>query len=112
MHELSIMGNILEIVLDFAGKHGAHRVAKINLQVGEISDLIPEWMQTYFDFVSTDTISEKAVTFPGKGCQKCGAVHRAGADSDSLMRTGASAAIPAVPLDKNRQRSRSSGSSE
>ncbi len=60
MHELSIMGNILDIVLDYAGCSGARRVMKINLQVGEISDLIPEWMQTYFDFVSKDTIAEKA----------------------------------------------------
>ncbi len=60
MHELSIMSNILDIVIEYAEKYNAKRVAKINLLVGELSDLIPEWMQTYFDFVSRDTIAEKA----------------------------------------------------
>ncbi len=60
MHELSIMSNILDIVLDHANRHGVNRVNKINLEVGELSDLLPEWMQMYFDFVSKDTIAEKA----------------------------------------------------
>lgn len=60
MHELSIMGNILDIVLEYAGKAGAKKVSKINLIVGDLSDLIPEWMQTYFEFVSKDTIAENA----------------------------------------------------
>ncbi|MCX7678795.1 MAG: hydrogenase maturation nickel metallochaperone HypA [Spirochaetes bacterium] len=60
MHELSIMGNILDIVLEYAAKAGAKKVLKINLIVGELSDLIPEWMQTYFEFVSKDTIAETA----------------------------------------------------
>jgi hydrogenase nickel incorporation protein HypA/HybF len=71
------MGNILEIVLEHAGRHGIGRVAKINLEVGELSDLIPEWMQTYFDFVSKDTIAEKAVIAVEKipatlRCKSCG----------------------------------------
>jgi hydrogenase nickel incorporation protein HypA/HybF len=61
MHELSVMSNILEIVLDYAGKYRVQRVSKINLEVGELSDLLPEWMQTYFDFVSKDTLADKAV---------------------------------------------------
>lgn len=60
MHELSVMGNILDIVLEHAKKHNAAKVTKINLVVGELSDLIPEWMQNYFDFVSKDTIADKA----------------------------------------------------
>lgn len=81
MHELSIMGNILDIVLEFAGKNGARKVARINLQVGEISDLIPEWMQTYFDFVSKDTIAEKAEISVEKvpavlRCKSCGTEFR------------------------------------
>ncbi len=61
MHELSIMGNILDIVLEHAAAHSVKRVSRISLEVGELSDIIPEWMQTYFDFVSKDTIAEKAV---------------------------------------------------
>lgn len=61
MHELSIMANILDIVLDYANKAGAKKVLKINLTVGDLSDFIPEWMQTYFEFVSKDTIAENAL---------------------------------------------------
>lgn len=60
MHELSVMTNILEIVLQHAEKNKAKRVSQINLVVGELSDLIPEWMQNYFDFVSKDSIAENA----------------------------------------------------
>lgn len=60
MHELSIMSNILEIVIKHAQQNGAKKVAKIHLSVGELSDYIPDWMQTYFDFASKDTIAEKA----------------------------------------------------
>lgn len=60
MHELSIMSSILDIVLEHAAKHDAGRISKINLEVGELSDLLPEWMQMYFDFVSKDTPAEKA----------------------------------------------------
>ncbi len=60
MHELSIMSNVLDIVLQHASQNGAKKVTKIHLCVGELSDYIPEWMQTYFDFVSKDTIAENA----------------------------------------------------
>lgn len=60
MHELSIMSNILDIVMEYATKNGAKKVAKVYLQVGDLSDLLPEWMQMYFDFVSKDTIADKA----------------------------------------------------
>ena len=61
MHELSIMSSILDIVLEYANSNSAKKVAQINLEVGELSDLIPQWMQSYFEFVSKDTIAEKAM---------------------------------------------------
>ncbi|HPB82776.1 MAG TPA: hydrogenase maturation nickel metallochaperone HypA [Spirochaetota bacterium] len=60
MHELSIMTSILDIVIRHAETHRAVSVKRIDLQVGELSDLIPDWMQRYFDFVSKDTIAENA----------------------------------------------------
>lgn len=60
MHELSIMQSILNIVLEYAEKNNAKKVTKINLVIGELSGFIPEWMQTYFDFVSEGTIAHKA----------------------------------------------------
>lgn len=61
MHELSVMQSILDIVLDFAKKNNAKQVTKINLEVGEMSGIVPDWMQKYFDFVSEGTIAEKSV---------------------------------------------------
>lgn len=88
MHELSIMSNILDIVVDHAGKNKAKKVVKINLTVGELSDLIPDWMQTYFNFVSKDTIAEQAVLnierIPATlQCRNCG--HRYTLQRDDLQ---------------------------
>ncbi len=60
MHELSIMGNILDIVLEYANKNNAKVVKTINLKIGELSDVIPDWAQMYFDMLSKDTIAEEA----------------------------------------------------
>jgi len=78
MHELSIMSNILDIVLDYAGRGGARRVVRINLEVGQISDLIPEWMQTYFDAPVLPGEAEKAELSVERvpavlRCKSCGA---------------------------------------
>lgn len=58
MHELSIMSNILDIVLEHAHKNGAKRVKTINLKIGELSDVIPQWAQMYFDMLTKETIAE------------------------------------------------------
>lgn len=79
MHELSVIQSVLDIVLDHAKKYNAKKVKKINLEIGELSGFIPEWIQTYFDFVSKDTIAEKAKLvikkIPAKiKCLECGKV--------------------------------------
>ena len=60
MHELSIMQNILDITLEYAAKNNARKVTKIYLEIGELSGIVPDWMQSYFDFVSENTIAGKA----------------------------------------------------
>ena len=61
MHELSIMSSVLDIVLEHAQKNNAKKVQKVNLQIGVLSDIIPEWAQSYFDMLSKDTIASEAV---------------------------------------------------
>lgn len=80
MHELSIMGNILDIVLDHANRNNAKRVTKVNLRIGRLSDIIPEWAQSYFDMLCKDTIANGAVLdierVPVKvRCRSCGHEH-------------------------------------
>lgn len=60
MHELSIMANILDIVLKSAEENDAKKVRSVSLRIGALSDIIPEWAQSYFEMLSKDTIAEDA----------------------------------------------------
>ena len=60
MHELSVTESILQTVLESAEKHNVSRVVKIHLEVGELNDLKPEWIQQYFDTLSKSTLAENA----------------------------------------------------
>jgi hydrogenase nickel incorporation protein HypA/HybF len=80
VHELSVMSSILDIVLEHANKNNAKKVMRINLRIGHLSDIIPEWAQNYFDMLSKDTIAENAVLdieqVPVKvRCAACGHEH-------------------------------------
>jgi hydrogenase nickel incorporation protein HypA/HybF len=61
MHELPVMESILKIVLGHAGRHRVRKVVAIHLKVGELSDLMEDWMQRYFDYLSKETLAEGAV---------------------------------------------------
>jgi hydrogenase nickel incorporation protein HypA/HybF len=60
MHELPVIKSVLDICLRHATANGARKIVTIELKVGELSDLEPEWMQSYFNFVSKDTIAHGA----------------------------------------------------
>jgi hydrogenase nickel incorporation protein HypA/HybF len=61
MHELSVTENIIRIAKEEAEKHNAVKVKEIRIKVGELSGLIPECIQFYFDIASEGTIAEGAV---------------------------------------------------
>lgn len=60
MHELPVMQSILNIIVKHAAMHGVKKVHAIGLSVGTLSDLEEEWMQKYFDHLSTGTVAEGA----------------------------------------------------
>ncbi|MEE8598983.1 MAG: hydrogenase maturation nickel metallochaperone HypA [Dehalococcoidales bacterium] len=60
MHELCITQGILSITLEKANAVQAKRVAKINLTIGELSGVVSDCVQFYFDFLSKDTIAAEA----------------------------------------------------
>lgn len=60
MHELGIMEDILTIVLRHAAANNISRVISITLEVGIMSDLVEEMMQTYFRYVCEGTIADGA----------------------------------------------------
>lgn len=80
MHELSVMSNILDIVQEHANKNSAKKVLKVNLKIGDLTDIIPEWAQNYFDMLSKDTIADGAELSIEKvpvtvKCNSCGNTH-------------------------------------
>ena len=60
MHELAVTENILNIALDEAKAAQAPKITKINLVVGELSGVVSESVQFYFDFLSKDSAAEEA----------------------------------------------------
>ena len=60
MHELSITQSILSITLEQAKAAQANNINKINLIIGELSGVVDECVQFYFDLLSKDTIAAEA----------------------------------------------------
>ncbi len=60
MHELSITESILSIALEKAEAVPANKISKINLTIGELSGIVDECVQFYFDLLSKDTIAAEA----------------------------------------------------
>jgi len=80
MHELAVTENILRLVLAEAEKAGAVRVTRISLVIGELSAIIDESVQLYFDVLSAETIAAGAqLSFTHHPatlqCRACGQVY-------------------------------------
>jgi len=60
MHELSITQSIMDIVLDQARAAGAKKVIRINLVIGEMSGVVSDCVQFYFDFLKKGNVAEEA----------------------------------------------------
>lgn len=61
MHEMSVTEDVLKIAVRHAEMNGAGQVVTINLRIGELRDIVDEWMQRFFDYLSGDTIAAGAV---------------------------------------------------
>lgn len=60
MHELAVTEGMLKVVLRHAELNQAQKVVGITLKIGGMSDIVDEWLQRYFDYLSRGTIAEGA----------------------------------------------------
>jgi hydrogenase nickel incorporation protein HypA/HybF len=61
MHELSVTESILSIALENANKANAVKVTGINLVIGQLSSLVDDSIQFYWDTISEGTICQGAI---------------------------------------------------
>ena len=76
MHELAITQSMFDLVLEQAKKAEAKKVGKINVVIGEMTGVVSDCVQFYFDFISEGTLAEGAalsfVMIPPKAkCRGC-----------------------------------------
>lgn len=60
MHELAATQNLLQIALDAAAGAGATRVLGIDVVIGELTSMVDDSVQFYFDALSRDTAAAGA----------------------------------------------------
>ena len=81
MHELPVTENILKVVLKHAEDNAASKIICVSLRIGELSDIVDEWLQRYFDYLSKGTPAEGATLKIERSpvifrCEDCGATFR------------------------------------
>uniref|UniRef100_A0A7C4KJ63 Hydrogenase maturation factor HypA n=1 Tax=Anaerolinea thermolimosa TaxID=229919 RepID=A0A7C4KJ63_9CHLR len=77
MHELSVTENILAICEKHAKENGASKVTDIYLTIGQLSSIVDDSVQFYWDIISQDTLCVGArlhfQRVPAKlKCNQCG----------------------------------------
>ncbi|MCB2179812.1 hydrogenase maturation nickel metallochaperone HypA [bacterium] len=60
MHELPVTENILKIALDHAKEVHATKITNIYLVIGQLSSIVDDSIQFYWDFLAKDTIANGA----------------------------------------------------
>lgn len=60
MHELPVAQSILKIALQHAQKADARRITDLHIVMGELTSLVDESIQFYWDMIAKDTIAEGA----------------------------------------------------
>jgi hydrogenase nickel incorporation protein HypA/HybF len=77
MHELSITRSMLDLALAETKNHGAERISRIRLLLGESGSVVPDSVRFYFDEMKKGTAAADAelefTTVPVRiRCPKCG----------------------------------------
>lgn len=56
MHELSVTESVLEIAIKHAKKSDANRVTSVNIVIGQLSSIVDESVQFYWDMITENTL--------------------------------------------------------
>jgi len=77
MHELGVTQSILDIALRHAKQAGAIHIKEVNLVIGELSSIVDDSIQFYWDMISEGTIAHGATLhftrIPATlRCEQCG----------------------------------------
>ena len=77
MHELSIIANLYEIMEEKAKEQGAKKITFVKLQVGILSGVVPDFLETAFGIFKEDTMASDATLEIEKvplkiRCESCG----------------------------------------
>lgn len=79
MHEYAVTKSMLNIALDEAKRVGASRILEVRLVIGDLSTILDDSVQMYFDIMSEGTAAEGARLVFNRvkaefKCRECGAV--------------------------------------
>jgi len=77
MHELSVCRNLMAQVQEIAAQHQARAVDSIYLQIGPLSGVVPELLQSAFAIASRNSVADGASLIIDASpvrvlCQRCG----------------------------------------
>lgn len=76
MHELSVTEHLLEVTLRHAQQAGAKSVNNIYLVIGQLSSIIDDSVNFYWEIIAKDTLAQNALLHfrrisTSLECQKC-----------------------------------------
>ena len=77
MHELAVTESLLNTASEYAVNNNAKKVISLNITIGDLSSIVGDSVQFYWDIINKETICEKSLLvfkrIPAKFlCQACG----------------------------------------